>query len=291
MYKFVFRKGRGVLLPAIFLGFLVCVTSCAPMLDLDMRDTSNLSVPQLIHLRSNAIDPLKKWRTASSYLLRTSLASSDENNKIYYSQEVLYKEPKRFKMTTFKNGKPESIIICNEGRIWKVDPTTNRSVLLNPDALEYKLITMTTRMSDPTLEYSDIFPRISVDMFTKDGKRFYRLICHPHLKEIAPYIFYINGETFLTEKLETIQYQTGTPFGLFYSCETMKYITVNDIKVAQETLVTITAGDDDPLVTRRGSLEKMQINIDIKEAEFLPPIPFTHSGKRAALPSGKNTRK
>ena len=214
--------GKYVIRFLALLFFAGVITSCAPQLDLEMRDTSDLSVPQLIHLRSNAIDPKKKWRTASSYRLRTRLASTDEKTKEYYGQEILYKEPKRFKMTTYKDGKAISIIICNEGRIWKVDPVTNRSHLLNPATLEYKLITMTTRMADPTLEISDIFPKISIDMFTSGGVRFYRLICYPHTQEIAPYIFYINGRSYLTEKLETIQYQTGTPLGLFYSSETVK---------------------------------------------------------------------
>ena len=280
--EFVLKRAFGA--SCFWLFLMLFLPGCTPQLDLAERDTSNLSVPQLIHLRSNAIDPDKKWRTASSYCMRTKFSSTDNKTKEYYGQEILYKAPKRFKMTTYKNGKPENVIISNEGRIWKVNPVNNRSTLLKPESLEYKLIAMTTRMADPTLEYSDIFPKISIDMFTRDGKRFYRLICHPNLAEVAPYIFYINGTTYLTEKLETIQYQKDSPMGLLYSCETSKYITVSKVKVAEETIISIQDGWGDTLVTRKGNLEEMKINPNIPETEFLPPIPFTHQAERAVLP-------
>ena len=63
------------------------------------------------------------------------------------------------------------------------------------------------------------------------------------------------------------------------------------MKVAEETIVTVTAGDDEPLATKKGNLEEMKINITIPESEFLPPIPFTHRGKRAALSGKTNTQK
>ena len=54
------------------LGAFLCIflSGCYPVLDLEPRETSDLSVIQLINKQNKAADPNRVWRRADSYYMR-----------------------------------------------------------------------------------------------------------------------------------------------------------------------------------------------------------------------------
>lgn len=264
--KYAVRTLGGVLL--LWLSF--ASVGCFPVLDLEPRETSDLSVVQLIQRQNKATDPQRKWRRVDSYYMRLKVSLTEKDTKDYYGSEIWYQHPKCFKLATSRNGVVQKILIYNDGRIWSVNPRTNHSRELKMESLEYCLFLNTVRMGTPYMDYTDIFRRISVDMFMEEGVRYYRMICMSDDKRIQPYIFYYNGNTFLQEKLETVNVISSSGASILYSSTIQKYTQVNGIKLPAVTLVK------SGRVTQISELQEIQMNKIYPESDFLPPVPFTH---------------
>ena len=254
------------------LGAFLCIflSGCYPVLDLEPRETSDLSVIQLINKQNKAADPNRVWRRADSYYMRLKVTLTGKDTKDYFGSEVWYQHPKCFRLATSKNGEVQKVLIYNDGRVWNVNPRTNHSVELSPDSLEYCLFLNTVRMGTPSMNYTDIFRRISVDMYTEDGVRHYRMICMSDDERIQPYIFYYNGNTFLQEKLETVNIISSSGAAILYTSRIEQYITFDGIKLPARTIVE--TGD----VVQVSELQDVVLNQAYPESLFLPPVPFTH---------------
>ena len=250
----------------------LCATGCFPVLDLEPRETSDLSVRQLIRKQNKAIDPEKKWQKANSYYMKMKIALTDKSSKDYYESEIWYQHPKCFRLVTSRNGVQQKVLIYNDGRVWSVNPRTNHYTELKSDSLEYCLFLNTVRMGTPYLDYTDIFRRISVDMFIEDGVRYYRMICMSDDERIQPYIFYYDGRNFLQTKLETVNILSESGASVLYSSTIRKYTDVNGIKLPAVTVV------ESGGVVQVSELQEIVINKVYPESLFLPPVPFTHKG-------------
>ena len=250
----------------------LCVTGCFPVLDLEPRETSDLSVRQLIRKQNKAVDPAKKWQKANSYYMKMKLSLTDKSSRDYHESEIWYQHPKCFRLVTSRNGVPQKILIYNDGRIWSGSPRTNHYKELKSDSLEYCLFLNTVRMGTPYLDYTDIFRRISVDMFIEDGIRYYRMICMSDDKRIQPYIFYYDGRNFLQTKLETVNIISESGASVLYTSSIRKYTDVNGIKLPAVTVV------ESGGVVQVSELQEIVINKVYPESLFLPPVPFTHKG-------------
>ncbi|MBR2364727.1 MAG: hypothetical protein IKA79_05960 [Lentisphaeria bacterium] len=257
---------------------------CFPVLDLEPRETSDLSVVQLITRMNRTTYPLKKWRKADSYYMRLKVTLTGKDSKDYYGSEVWYQQPKCFRLVTSKNGKVQKILIYNDGRAWSINGWNNRSTELKEDSLEYKLFLNTVRMGTPSLNYTDIFRRISVDMFVENGVRYYRMICMNDDRRIQPYIFYFNGKNFLQEKLETVSILNESGASELYTSYVEKYTVIDGIKLPARTIVEIGG------TTQISELQELVINQNYPESLFLPPVPFTHK-MNTGMEKETNSRK
>ena len=252
--------------------FALCITGCYPVLDLEPRETSDLSVRQLIRKQNKATDPEKKWQKADSYYMRMKISLTDKSSKDYHESEIWYQHPKCFRLVTSRNGVRQKILIYNDGRVWNVNPRTNHYTELKSESLEYCLFLNTVRMGTPYLDYTDIFRRISVDMFIENGVRYYRMICMSDDKRIQPYIFYYDGRNFLQTKLETVNIISESGAAVLYTSTIRKYTEVKGIKVPAVTVV------ESGGVVQISELQEIVINKVYPESLFLPPVPFTHKG-------------
>ncbi len=263
--------------------FFFALTGCFPVLDLEPRDTSDLSVRELIRKQNNKTDAGRKWRKADSYYMRLKVTLTGKETKDYFGSEIWYQHPKCFKLATSKNGIREKELIYNDGRIWSVNCRTNHSIELKSDSLEYALFTNTVRMGTPYMDYTDIFRRISVDTFTENGVRYYRMICRSDDTRTSPYIFYYNGKTFLQEKMETVKYISESGASVLYTSKVEEYTTIDGIILPAKTIV------ESGGVTQVSQLEEIILNKVYPESFFLPPVPFTHKVS-SGVPQGNSKK-
>lgn len=262
------------------LSFAFCLTGCFPVLDLEPRETSDLSVVQLIHRQNNVVDPSRKWRSADSYYMRLRVSLTGKESKDYYTSEIWYQHPKCFRLATKKNGQYQKILIYNDDRVWSINAWNNRSTELKAGSLEYELFLNTVRMGTPSLNYTDIFRRISIDRFIENNTTYYRMICMSDDKRIQPYIFYYNGNTFLQEKLETVNIVSQSGAAVLYTSRVEKYTNIDGIILPERTIV------ESGGVTQISELQEIAINEKYPETLFLPTVPLSH---RMPLPDVKTS--
>ena len=103
----------------------------------------------------------------------------------------------------------------------------------------------------------------------KEGSLCDRLICRVDDPGIAPYVFYIDAETYLTRKLETILYTQGGGRSL-YTAISEDYAWFSGVKMAKKLLVTVGGKTD---VTR---IVSFVLNPDLPDSDFTLTEPWIY---------------
>lgn len=164
-------------------------------LHLEKQMESDLPVKELIRRMNRATDPRKEYFSCKSYRMRQSLSVMESGTKDQMSLEVCFQAPDKVRITTFRGEKPTVVEIYNGGRAWSIDCGTGR-VRKVPKGLPLELMRIYTQQATPALDATQIFRKVDVDMnVDKKGYKTYRLICDAGVDGIAPYVYYINGQT------------------------------------------------------------------------------------------------
>lgn len=264
-YCMILNK-RGMILSGTVLLLAVLCQACTDVLNLEPQEPSDITVQELIVKMNRATDPKGAYRDSKSYIMKQALSTIKSGTKDMYSTEVKFKAPNKMRTTTFRDNRPTVADIYNNGAAWKVDCITGKSTKVSGMGLS--LVEIFTQMANPALDATKIFKKVTLDMSTDKGAKTYRLICDPCKDGIAPYVFYIDGKTFLTTRFETIMYAGGEEY-LYVSIPTA-YEKFGDIRIPSASTVEIMD------VTNISRVTEFEINVDISDSEFMPPVPFTH---------------
>ena len=254
---------------------LLLLAACQDLLHLEPMEPADIKVPELVAHMSQATDPELKYHNCKSYLMKQTFSVIQSGAKETMSIETRFQAPNKMRLTTYKDNKPTVIQIYNAGNAWNYDCATRRTTKI-PKGLPTELMRIFTQMGTPSMDATKIFKTVSIDMEIKDGYKTYRLICDPGVKGIAPYIFYINGKTYLTEKMETIMYINGEEY--LYVNIPADYTWYENNSIRLPVTSTVTQMD----ITRISKMTDFKINIDFPESDFLPPVPFSHRKQPAA---------
>lgn len=245
------------------------------LLSLDMpSEPADLSVEQLVKIMDNTIDPKQQFKKANSYILRqkivdmkaytemANIMSTKENKKYTYEEyetELKFKSPNMIRQTSIRNGTPFSILLLKDGRAWDINPRTNKATEIMGHRLD--LTRAFTMMSNPANSILDAFPDVRVDCVYIGKMRHYRLICRAANPDIAPYIIYVNAETYLQTKAETILYtDDGNMF--LYTALPSNFQRRDGILLPTRT--TIEVGENKDIST----LLEFDVDVNFKEADF-----------------------
>ena len=258
---------------------LLLLAACQDLLHLEPMEPADIKVPELVAHMSQATDPELKYHNCKSYLMKQTFSVIQSGAKETMSIETRFQAPDKMRLTTYKDNRPTVIQIYNAGNAWNYDCATRRTTKI-PKGLPTELMRIFTQMGTPSMDATKIFKTVSIDMEIKDGYKTYRLICDPGVKGIAPYVFYINGKTYLTEKMETIMYINGEEYLYVNVPADYTWYENNSIRLP----VTSTVKQMD--ITRISKMTDFKINVDFPESDFLPPVPFTHK-KTPAAPKAK----
>lgn len=231
------------LFPLLFSGCEFLIQDPESLLRLtDTQEASDMSVSQLIQRMHKATDPKNVWRDSKSYLMRQSVRTKERRGlstiEKFYSSELRYRQPGELCQTSFRDGSPFKILIYRDGKAWNVDPEKKTAKEYQP-GFSYNLFRVFIGMSDPRKTFKDLFSEVEIAVVYPEGKdRAYRIICRTADPKIAPYVVYVNANTFLTERTETILYaEDGAQY--LYRSEPLKYKWVDNVKIPVLTRVTV----------------------------------------------------
>lgn len=251
---------------------LLLLPACQDLLHLEPMEPADIKVPDLIAKMAKATDPEQRYRNCKSYLMKQTFSVMQSGSKETLSIETRFQAPDKMRLITYRNQKPTVIQIYNAGKAWSYDCATRKTTPV-PKGIPTELMRIFTQMGTPSLDATKIFKTVAIDMQVQDGYKTYRLICDPGVKGIAPYVFYINSKSYLTERMETIMYANGEEALYVNVPADYTWYENNSIRLP----VTSTVKQMD--TTRISRMTEFKINLDFPDSDFLPPVPFSHRSR------------
>lgn len=183
----------------------------------DPGEPADLTVEQLIKHMEAATDPEGNFKNAKSYILRQviveeSQVDADDNpftqrmktSVDQYESEIKYRKPDFERQVSYRNGEPFNILLFKNGRAWTIDPKKNKATEITGHQL--RLFHVFNSFSHPNNNLEDVFSSIEISTVYLHSARHYRVVCRVDDIEIAPYVMYVNANTYITSKMETILY-------------------------------------------------------------------------------------
>lgn len=274
------------LLSSILFAFVLCtmLPSCKlseaeieELLGLnDPGEPADLTVEQLIKHMEAATDPEGNFKNAKSYILRQVIVEetqkdADDNpftqrtkpSVDQYESELKFRKPDFERQTSYRNGEPFASLLFKEGRAWTIDPKKNRATEITGHQL--RLFHVFNSFSHPNNNLEDVFSRIDISTVYLRGARHYRVVCRTDDLEIAPYVMYVNADTYITTKMETILYtDDGEEF--LYLAIPSKFEKRSG--VLMPTVTSTTIGEDRHEVIL---LKEFELNVTFSDDVFQVP--------------------
>ena len=183
----------------------------------DPGEPADLTVDQLIMHMDAATDPEGKFKNAKSYILRQVIVEEtqkdvDENpfsqrtktSVDQYETEIKFRKPDFERQISYRNGEPFTSLLFKEGRAWTIDPKKSKATEITGHQL--RLFHVFNSFSHPNNNLEDVFSSIEISTVYLNAARHYRVVCRADDVEIAPYVMYVNANTYITSKMETILY-------------------------------------------------------------------------------------
>ena len=180
-------------------------------------EPADLTVEQLITHMEAATDPEGKFKNAKSYILRQVIIEEtqkdidespfSERNRIsvdQYETEIKFRKPDFERQISYRNGEPFTSLLFKGGRAWTIDPKKGKATEITGHQL--RLFHVFNSFSHPNKNLEDVFSSIDISTVYLNAVRHYRVVCRAADVEIAPYVMYVNANTYITSKMETILY-------------------------------------------------------------------------------------
>lgn len=246
---------KKALFPVLLLMSILLLCGCAEdILHLEEGTPSDLTVDELIAKMKKATDPKNVYADAKSYYMKQRLTSDNVNGSDESVSEIFWRAPGYMKQISYRNGEVINIIVTHQNRSWYVNPRTKKSrEITGKDA---QLVKVFSDIATPGLDYRKIFHTVTVDRVQsgpltsvkthdspKSDRWVYRLICRVENPEIAPYVFYIEPKTWLTDRCETILYGPDGSSRL-YIADSEAYEFENDVCMPKKTIITVDGKKD-----------------------------------------------
>ncbi len=234
------------------------------LLELNPPDEkSDLTVSQLIERIREATDPKGVYRNCDGYILRQTAISKEKRGKAvvdhYTVTEKKFRQPGQMRQTSYQNGVPVQTLLFRDNKAWIIDK--------NGKAEEYKgrgmeLFKNYIGFSDPKASEQTLFSSVEIGVVYLDGARTYRMICRTDDPNLPPYVEYIDANTFLQVRLETVLY-TADGRQLRYTAEPRNYRWISNVMLPGVTLVTV--GDEK---TEEYETTEFVINPNLSDLDF-----------------------
>ncbi len=242
----------------------------------DPGEPADLTVEQLIKHMEAATDPEGNFKNSKSYILRQVIVEEsqkdvDDNpftqrtrtSVDQYETEIKFRKPDFQRQISYRNGEPFASLLYKGGRAWTIDPKKGKATEITGHQL--RLFHIFNSFSHPNNNLEDVFSTIEISTVYLNAARHYRVVCRADDVEIAPYVMYVNANTFITTKMETILYTDGG--------EEFLYVAQPDrfekrSGVVMPTITKTTIGEDRHEVIL---LREFELNVTFSDDVFQVP--------------------
>ncbi len=229
------------------------------------QEKPDLTVSQLLKRMREASDPKEVWYNCKSYILRQTAVTQEKGTfsttERYYTTEIRFRQPAQMRQTSFQDNIPIQTLLYRDNKGWIIDKKGNASEYTGE---EMRLFQNYIGFADPKASEQTLFSNVELSVIYENEKRVYRMVCRSADSDIPPYVRYIDAETFLPIRMETILIKGKKRF--LYRAEPQEYKWISDVKMPMTTIVTI--GDKEMMEYH--TIELL-LNPDIPESDFLVP--------------------
>lgn len=235
------------------------------MLELTPPDEeADLTVSQVIERVREATDPKGVYLNCKGYILRQTAITKEKRGRSvvdhYVVTEKKFRQPCQMRQTSYQNGEAIQTLLFKDGKAWVINKKGKAEIY---EGRGMELFKNYIGFSDPKASEQTLFSSVELGVVYLDGVRTYRMICRTNNPELPPYVEYINAETFLQVRLETI-ITTNDGRELRYRAEPMDYRWVDNVRLPAVTLVTMGDGD----ITEEYETTEFIINPNLSDLDF-----------------------
>ncbi len=248
MYSNAFR-----LLPLIFFAPVLAfgLLSCRSYDDVS-GPQSAMPVDELMSKMRKSFDPNGVLQNAKAYYLRQKLQSEGGQTFI----EMTFKFPDKSRTVTTVDGKIQSLLVYNGGKCWMIDGNGEKRQMQGEDLERFKLFNALGACAN--IDLKEIFEKVYVFDDDEGPEKYYRVVCIPKFKDLAPIAIYVGKDDYLTKKIVTRK------AGLSYVVETKKYSLVRGVMIASETEIFYAADRE------RLTVVEYRLDPETEDAMFEP---------------------
>ncbi len=249
--RFLFSAG-GVLLTL----FVIC--GCAST---DVLSKSDISVEELERRMTLKNDPSGNYRKSRSFkFVQTVKIPQFLDEDMESMVETKMVVPDKFRITTFKDNKPQQIICSNGRNGWMVDASAQKLTKLEGKQLQ-QLLTL-SKFSTPDVGYKGLFKEVKIFRCKNDEGEFYLLDCIG--KNGNTFKIYVDAKEFLLRRMRgKLKVGSGS---LSYDSRILSYGLYDGVMIPKKS-ESVQNGQKQIV-----ELVKYELNIAIPEREFLPPV-------------------
>jgi hypothetical protein len=172
---------------------------------------SDLSLDEVITRWHKTTDPNGILKKCNGYIIQQEATVKDENkDDVKIVTVIYYKSPSTFKTVQFKNGKIFRKLYVVGKKAYAFSPKLQKLKELKGRSLN--LVRIYTAVGDPKVDIRDLFKNVTLSLVqenemenSRTAKYYYKLVCDTGIPDVPGYTIYIDRDTFLTYKMETVK--------------------------------------------------------------------------------------
>ena len=222
---------------------------------------TDMSLAEVVARMEKATDRKGLFEKCTSYTIEQEMICKQEGREACFMVKTIFKQPDNLKTVTYRDCKPAYIMLYNGKKAWSITEHGVKPI----DGLMFDFTKEMADIVHPNKTLLDVFAKIDLQLIREDTKEYYKLTCHPKLKDMPPVIMYVGKDNFLTKKVSTTLNFGNKPYT--YESTVDRYATTDypGVLVAEKTTITSNG------VTQIFTLKEFKLNVPIPDSEFAPP--------------------
>ena len=239
-------------------GLFLLAAGCASQ---DILTPSDLTVEVLESKMAAKIDASGNYKNSKSFLFRQTVKIPqflDEDIESMVETKMVV--PDKFRITTFKDNKPQQIICSNGRHGWMADASGKKLKRLEGEQLQ-QLLTL-SRFSTPDVGYKSVFKEVKIFRCSNEEGNFYLLDCVG--RNGNTFKIYVDAKDFLLRRMSgKLKFGSGY---LNYDSRILGYGLYDGVMIPKKS-ESVQNGQKQVV-----ELVKYELNVPIPARDFLPPV-------------------
>lgn len=249
---------------AIFSCLTIVLSGCSTMLN-PKATPATITIEELENRMDHAMDPLKIYRNADSYVqeaiceLSIWFTTQDIKVRTFYKHDG--SETGKIRVDYFLDNKIITSMIYMNDSAYIVN-FRNKTIQELSEQDYHNMVTF-AKLFQPDATYADTFSKIEIFECQLEDRNYYWLKCYFNENDKHPYEVFVDAETYLTKRIQIVSKEVGE-----YTATIDRYATYSNVTVPD--IFTTVSGN----ITQNYDLTLYNIDIDIPDSRFALPEDF-----------------